>query len=243
MNFQKFEDLFSPARVSRYMLTASNNKRKAQKLYCANLKVAAAFHPLLGLTEIIIRNRINAVLSNHFNDSDWIVNQVSGFMADSSLMRTNRMTGRPEPDHYLKKEVNKAISRFRASNTPITSGKIIAEQTFGFWTELFEPKYYRLIAGRPIQAFTRLPVGYNRRLILNELTTIRQFRNRINHNEPICFDQNNNLDFTAALEVYNSIRNMLTWIDGDLITLVNKLDQVPTTVKKAENILSWWNFF
>ena len=243
MDFQNFERLFSPARISRYMLAASNEKSRAQKLYVANLKVAQSFHPLLGVIEIVIRNRINSLLSNHFNDPDWIINQVSGFMADSSLMKTNRTTGRPEPDQYLRKEVNKAINRFRQTNTMITSGKIIAEQTFGFWTELFETKYYRLIAGRPIQIFTALPPANNRRTILNELTLIRLFRNRINHNEPICFNQHNKVDFTNALAVYSSIKNMLMWIDNDLIAMVDKLDHVKATVRKANNILAWWNVF
>jgi hypothetical protein len=207
----------------------------------ANLKVAESLHPLLGLTEIVLRNKIDQVLAAYFNDTDWILNQINGFMSDPTLVKTDPRTGRQVPDQWIKKEVTKARNRLTDSHTPVTVGKIISEQTFGFWTELFDTKYYRLLAGRPIQIFSGLPVTYGRREIAQDLTIIRRFRNRINHNEPICFDQQSNLDFTAAKEVYDSVKNIVKWMDTDLLELLEKLDHVDKSVRKAKWVISKWN--
>jgi len=189
MNSKKFESLISHSRFSRYLIATNNDSKKAQNLYLANLRVAQSLHPLVGLLEIIIRNKINQVLTNHFNDTHWIINEVNGFMLHPSLTKIDYTTGRTVQDQWLRSEVNRARTRLIQANKTVTVGKIIAEQSFGFWTQLFDTKYYRLLAGRPIQIFSGLPTNYGRREIANDLNSVRRLRNRINHNEPICFDK------------------------------------------------------
>lgn len=238
MNFQKFESLISQPRISRYLAAASNNQYKAQELYLANLKVAQTFHPLLSLTEIILRNRINVVFTSYFNNSNWILSEVNGFMSHASLTKYDRNTRAQVPDQWLKQEVIKAQRKLRSSNTLVTYGKVIAEQQFGFWTELFEIKYYRLLQGKPIQIFSSLPVNYGRSEVARDLNGLRKFRNRINHNEHICLNDQNKLDFTMAKDVYSTIKNILKWIDPDLIDLISEIDEVISSITKAEEVLS-----
>lgn len=52
MKYKKATIYFSPPRLERYLIAAKNNKQEALKLYKSNLKVAQAFHPLLGLLEV-----------------------------------------------------------------------------------------------------------------------------------------------------------------------------------------------
>lgn len=85
--------------------------------------------------------------------------------------------------------------------------------------------HYRLLRGKPIQIFKGLPAGYGRKEVIDELNRVRRFRNRINHNEPICFN-GNNIDFTGAMRVHQSIQNILTWIDPEIIKLMASLDKV-----------------
>ena len=92
------------------------------------MKLAQAFHPLLGALEVILRNRINTILTAHFSDPDWIVNQKTGLMADPSLTHIDRRTGRRITNDFLKSSVEKSERRFRRLRVPITSGKIIADQ-------------------------------------------------------------------------------------------------------------------
>ena len=231
MNFSDFSKYFSQSRVNRYLLATGNSTTKAVKLYKVNLKISQAFHPLLGFFEIILRNRLNDILTSHFKDPDWIINQKSGFMSDSWLIFTNKLTGQHKINDFLKKEISKAEKRLHKTKTQITSGKIIAEQTLGFWTDLFEVHNYRLLKGKPIQIFNSLPVNQGRKEINDELNKIRRFRNRINHNEPICFSKNN-IDFNEAIEVHKSIINLLTLIDPNIINLIADLDKVKNTIYK-----------
>lgn len=235
MKFNDFRQYFSAARVNRYLLAADNNKSRAVKLYKANLKTSQAFHPLLGIFEVVLRNRLNDILAAHFADPDWIINQKTGFMSDPSLRFIYKRTGKQKTNDYLKREINKAEKRLQKTRTTITSGKIIAEQTLGFWTDLFEVHHYRLLKGKPIQIFNSLPAGYGRKEVNDELDKVRRFRNRMNHNEPICFD-GNTIDFTDTLEVHQSIINVLTWIDPEIIKFISDIDQVKKTIVKAEKI-------
>lgn len=235
MKFKDFKQYFSAARVNRYLFATGNSTSKAVKLYKANLKTSQAFHPLLGILEVILRNRLNDILTSHFADPDWIINQKTGFMSDPSLRFTYKRTRVQKTNDFLKREINKAEKRLLKMGTPITCGKIIAEQTLGFWTDLFEVHHYRLLKGKPIQIFQSLPAGHGRKEVKDELDKVRRFRNRINHNEPICFN-GSNIDFTDTLEVHNSITNLLTWIDPEIIKLIADIDKVKKTIDKAKKI-------
>lgn len=232
MTFEDFQTHISPVRLQRYLTATNLSQDRAMKLYEANLKVSQAFHPLLGLFEVVLRNNIDHILKNHFSDSDWIINQKSGFMSDISLSYRQKQTGRKIVNDYLKNEVLKIENKLQSKGITITSGKIIAEQTFGFWTDLFAVHHYRLLKGKPIQIFTSLPSNTNRSNIFDQLTKIRKFRNRINHNEPICF-LGSQISFKETLEVYQHIIQLFTWIDPQLISIIIDLDEVQQTIQQA----------
>ncbi|MFN5704714.1 MAG: Abi family protein [bacterium] len=235
MEIREFRFYFSDYRVKRYLEATANSNTKSINLYKLNLKVSQAFHPLLGVLEVVIRNRIYAVLSLHFKDDDWIINQKNGFMSDSSLRFKHKRTGQIITNDFLKKEVEKAESRILKSKNEISSGKIIAEQSLGFWTDLFEVHNYKLLKGKPIQIFKYLPTGYGRKEVNEEFNKIRRFRNRINHNEPICFI-GNNIDFSNTIKVYKSIINLLNWISPDLIAFISNIDKVESLVSQSEEL-------
>ncbi len=235
MIFQDFQKHISPIRLQRYLTATNQSKVRAMKLYEANLKVSQAFHPLLGLFEVVLRNNINTILENYFNDSDWIINQKGGFMNDPSLTYRQKQTGKKITNDFLKNEVLKIEKKLRSRGIAITSGKIIAEQTFGFWTDLFAVHHYRLLKGKPIQIFTALPPNTNRNNIFGKLTKIRKFRNRIYHYEPICFSSSQ-IDFKETVEVYQHLIQLFTWLDPQLIGVITSLDKVQHTIQQAQKI-------
>ncbi|CAN1491999.1 Abortive infection system protein AbiD/AbiF-like [Flavobacteriaceae bacterium] len=235
MEFNKIQSFLSAQRIDRYYVATGNSMSKALRLYKANLKIAQSFHPLLGILEVILRNRINTILTVHFEDSDWIINQKNGFMNDSSLRHHDRRTNRIVINDYLKSSVEKSEKRMRKLRIPISSGKIIADQSLGFWTDLFEVHHYRLLQGRPIQIFNHIPAGHGRSDVTARLNKIRQFRNRINHNEPICFN-GNSIDFLYVEEIYNSIIEILSWIDPDLVNWITDVDSVNIKITNAKKI-------
>jgi hypothetical protein len=181
--------------------------------------VAQAFYPILNLFETFLRNSINDKLAIHFRDTAWIINQKRGFMNDPTLA----------PKFGMK---NKVLKAERDTRGVVTPGKIIAEQTFGFWTSLFENRHYRLISGYVIRCFPNKPVTINRPDITNKLNAIRDFRNRVYHNENICF-HNNTIDFTHAINIKNEIYNLLDWMDADLRGYVVLFDEVDAKIAYA----------
>ncbi|MFK8102318.1 MAG: hypothetical protein AB8G15_07335 [Saprospiraceae bacterium] len=199
MKYHDLANLVSQPRLDRYLAACVNSKVKAQKLYKANLRVAQAFYPLLNLFEIILRNKIHYRLSAHFANPDWIVVERMGFMSDNSLRGSN---------FFLKNQIEKAERKLRRRGSRITAGKVIAEQTFGFWTSLFDPHHYRLLRGSIINCFPNKLTTVNRSEISVKLQRIRDFRNRIYHNEPICFDRNQ-INFRIAEDIKNDIYDLL----------------------------------
>jgi Abi-like protein len=197
----------SVARFGRYKQATKNDIKRAEKLYKANLRLAQAFHPLLGILEVTLRNTLNNNLCVFFNDVDWILN------------RQNFMNS------YLKGEIQKAQNRLNRNKAVVTSSKIIAEQTLGFWTNFFEKSIYKNLKGNPIQIFNKLPSGIGRLEIHNKLDSIRLLRNRINHNEPICF-RGNQIDLKEAQEIYTNISEIMTWINPDLFKWMKEVDKV-----------------
>jgi len=222
MDYQKLVDYVSKPRLDRYLLSCGNSKERAKKLYEANIMVAKAFYPILNLFETFLRNAINDKLSAHFGDPAWIITQKTGLMSDPSLA----------PKFGMRKQVIKAETNTRGTITP---GKIISEQTFGFWTSLFENRHYRLISGHVIHCFPNKPAIINRPDITNILNDIRQFRNRVYHNENICFD-NITIDFTNAIKIKSEIYNLLEWMDVDLKDYVLQFDTIDIEITEALKI-------
>ncbi|HEY1048005.1 MAG TPA: hypothetical protein VGF79_16305 [Bacteroidia bacterium] len=222
MEYIKLEQYTSKPRLDRFLISCNNSRERALKLYEANLKISQAFYPIINLFEIFLRNTMNDKLSFHFSDQAWIINQKNGFMNDSSL----------GPIFWLKVQVKKAEENARGTITP---GKIIAEQTLGFWTSIFEPKHYKLISGYVIHCFPNKPANINRVYIAKALRSIREFRNRIYHNEAICFD-NISINFSHANYIKFEIYNLLDWMDTDLKTYVKNFDTVDILINEAINI-------
>jgi Abi-like protein len=225
MKFAEIERHLSKPRINRY-LRICGSKTAAIKLYKANMKLSQAFHPLLGIIEVALRNNINHALSTYFGDSDWITNQKTGFMNSPTLRGTR---------FYLKTEVERTERKLRQRGVAVTSGRIIAEQTFGFWTDLFEPHHFRLIGASPMNSFMNLPAPNNRSTVAAKLKTIRKFRNRINHNEPIILYRNT-MDLMLATEIHQSIIDVLNWLDPNLIRWIGELDKVSQVLAQCRKI-------
>ena len=226
MQYNKLELFLSKPRLDRFLLACGGSQSKALELYKSNLYIAQAFYPVLNLFEIFIRNTINRYLIDHFQDSDWILTQKTGFMVDESL----------EPSFYfLKKSVSKAERKLRRNRIQVTAGKIIAEQSLGFWTCLFEPHHYRLLEGSIIHCFPLKPVSENRSSIANSLRDIRDFRNRIYHNEPICFNSNS-INLNHAEQIRKEIYKLLDWIDSELSGYVKYYDLIQKKIITAKRI-------
>jgi hypothetical protein len=226
LQYSKLELYISKPRLDRYLIACGGCQNKTQELYQANLKIAESFYSVLNLFEIFLRNRINIELSNHFKNPNWIIKEKNGFMDNASLTPSK---------FFLKNQVITAERRITIRGKKITSGLVIAEQSLGFWTSLFDTHHYKLLSGSIIHCFPNKPHTIQRKQINIILDEIREFRNRIYHNEPICF-KSNSIDFSEALRIKSDIFNILNWMDADLSSYVSKFDSIDSNINQALKI-------
>ncbi|WP_299157039.1 hypothetical protein [uncultured Christiangramia sp.] len=226
MEYSKLEYYVSQPRLDRFLQATGNSKSKAQKLYRINLRTSQAFYPILNLFEIVLRNIINYQISGYFANPNWIITEKNGFMDDNSLRRSR---------FYLKNSIQKAERTIRRMGGTVTAGKVIAEQSLGFWTSLFDPHHYRLIGGVVIHCFPNKPAQVNRSILNQKLNNIREFRNRVYHNEPICFN-GNNIDFREAISIKEEIYELFEWIEPDLVDYVEYFNGIEAKINSANGL-------
>lgn len=157
---------------------------------------------------------------------NWIIEEKNGFMNDASLTASR---------FFLKTSILNAERIIKRKGGLVTAGKVVAEQSFGFWTSLFDKHHYRLIGGIVIHSFSNKPNGINRSILNQKLNRVREFRNRVYHNEPICF-KGNAIDFTYAENIKEEIYELLSWIESDLSIYVEYFDAIDNKIKIAKGI-------
>lgn len=222
MRAQLRYEYFSRPRYNRYLAATANDNNRAKRLYKANIRLAQAFHPILSQFEVVLRNSLNLTLSNYFADPDWIINQKAGFMHHTTLRRSH---------YFLRSCVQKTENKLATRHIPITSGKIISDQTFGFWLAFFLSHHYALVGGEPIHIFAYKPASEDRASIYSKLDEVRSFRNRVNHCEPICFLAHN-IDCSEALAIRTKLYDLVRWINPELVPFFEQVDNIQNKINQ-----------
>ncbi len=207
MNLQKVQKLLSSPRFERYLIASGGNHRRALQLYKVNLKLAESIHPVLGTFEVVLRNQLDAELFVHFKNADWTIKN------------------RKFLPVFMQQELAKSENRIRKKGGLVSHAKLVSDMIFGFWTEQFEKANFKILSGVPIQVFRFLPKTIRREEISKRLNQIRILRNRINHNEPICF-KSAVVDFRETQLAYHHLCELLDWIDPDARLLLKGVDGV-----------------
>ncbi len=219
MDYTKLEYHLSTPRWSRYLNACNNEQKLCHELYCANMKLSQGFYPLLSLFEVVFRNALHRELSRYFETSDWMRTQKKGFMSTPKLERSG---------YFLRNSIENAEKNIAKEKATITPEKIIGELSFGFWTSLFDVHHYKLIEGCVSHAFRDKHI--DRKTLSKKLILIREFRNRIYHNEPICLIDDK-VDVAQANAARDTIYELLKCIDRELPSYVSSFDNVPQLVK------------
>ena len=188
MDFKTSQKLYSVPRMRKYQNACAGDKRKTMQLYRYNLRLCQRFYGALNLLEVMLRNAINEHYIAYYSDPDWIVNQ-----ADSGKLL-----------EYNKDEIRQTEAGYRRRGI-YNNDKMVASLTMGFWTKLFSKKRYKRGGKTLLQIFPNKRKGKNQADIYKDLTHIREFRNRIAHHEPICFDGIGNISTAFARSHYQLI--------------------------------------
>lgn len=219
MKYDECLQVLSPARLNRYAHACGNDKAKTLRLYQYNIKLSQRFYGVIGMFEIMLRNAINIHYQDYFQDTNWIINQA-------------RVGGLLEHD---------AADIQQTQNTYTTMGvysndKMVASFTFGFWTYLFTKKNYRVGGKTLLQIFPNKAHGLKQSDIYKELTAIREFRNRIAHHEPICFNAALTIDTTYARKHYNLIRTYIGYMGFDPDSVLRAVEKPDSILKMIDSI-------
>ena len=219
MDFNTSQKLYSVPRINKYARACGGDKRKTMQLYRLNLRLCQKFYGVLSVFEVMLRNAVNEHYTIYYSDSDWIVNQakVGGLYAhEQDEIRTTA-------NDYKKRGI-------------YNNDKMVSALTFGYWTHLFSKKRYKLGGKTLLKIFPNKAKGLNQADVYEDLTHIREFRNRIAHHEPICFDGNGNKSTAFARRHYQLICDYISYFGlrpNDVIQWAETPDEI---LKKIDRI-------
>ena len=198
--------------MGKYAKACDSNKIKTMQLYRYNLKLCQRFYGVLNLFEVILRNAVNEHYLAYFGDTDWIVNQavIGKLLADDKEMIKDTEAGFRKHGIY-------------------SNDKMVASFTLGFWTFLFTKNNYKKGGKTLLKIFPNKAKGKNQADIYLDLKRIREFRNRIAHHEPICFDSSGNISTRFARAHYQLICDYISYF-GQEPKNVLQLAEIPDSI-------------
>jgi hypothetical protein len=211
MNKNYLEKVFSAERMQKYFVRRSGSELSILHYQC-NIQVSEAFYPALSVLEVALRNSINRELTVKFDGSDWY----------------NHFSTVPGLNNLLQ-EISAAQYQIARRHELVTPSKIVAELTLGFWVRLFNAEYERVLWKDLRRAFPYLQkIDRQRHKVSAPLNNFRNIRNRIFHNEPICWN------ISRLQERHDEVVTVLGWINRDLpawLQPVDRFNQVLSTVR------------
>lgn len=211
MDKRFLQKVFSNQRTQKYF-DAHADESKAIRHYQANIYVSESFYPLLSIFEVALRNALNREMEALFNTPDWYLH-VPG---QTGLKALNR-------------EITLAQNHITKRGEIISGPKIVAELTLGFWVRILNVEYEKVLWKDLRRAFPFMPkIDRQRHKVSAPLNRIRTFRNRIYHNEPVCW----NLQVLSS--IHSEIYKVLSWLNVDLPNFANTLDRFPLMLKQAQ---------
>ncbi len=220
MDFKTSKKIFSAARFGRYYRACDGNKSRTMQLYRYNLRLCQRFYGILNIFEVILRNAVNEHYLSYYSDSDWIVNQANS----GKLLE------------HDKDEIKQTEADYKKRNI-YNNDKMVSSLTFGFWTFLFTKNNYKKGGKTLLKIFPNKVKGKNQADVYLDLTHIREFRNRIAHHEPICFDGFGHISTSFARKHYRLICDYIDYLgqqSGKVIQWAEKPDSILGEIDKMK---------
>ena len=192
---------FSTPRMTPYISPADDDEIDSLARYYWNIALCESFYPSLHCLEVVLRNSLHDALTSVKGKPDWY--DTPGLL-------------RPSEQKLLTHAKDELIR----NRKPLEPGRIVAELTFGFWTNLLVRYYDRSVAIPVIPlAFAFAPARSRvRRVIHPILEDTRFLRNRIFHHEPIWYWGNLPVKHAQVLET-------IKWISPPAQNLIGTMDR------------------
>ena len=212
-----FEKVFSEKRMERYFILYPNDESRAVKHYQSNIKLTEAFYTSLSVLEVALRNALSRELKTMTGRDDWY----------AIFANTPGLTN-------LNKYITQATKQIAGRHEQITTSKIIAELTLGFWVSLLNAEYERLLWKDLRRAFPYIPKkDRKRKNVSAPLNRFRAFRNRVFHNESICWNMK------KVQEIHDELLLVLEWINMDLPEWLKEIDRFENVQEQIKIEMGW----
>lgn len=211
-----FEKNFSTDRLKKYLSLYPENKKLAIEHYKCNLMLSESLYPCLSIFEVALRNALVRELITRCGREQWydVFNDTIEFQP-------------------VKRRIEDAENAIVARREIITPSKITAELTFGFWVSLLNSEYETLWHDLR-RAFPNMPKSMRQRKNISPpLNRFRRLRNRIYHNEPICW----NLSHVEYL--HTELLMVAGWIDKRLPSWIQAQERWDTTCATIRQRMGW----
>lgn len=203
--------------MERYFRLYPEDENKAILHYKCNLRLAESFYTSLSVFEVTLRNALCRELETMAGREDWY----TVFPTTSGLARLN-------------KYITQASKQISGRHEAITPSKIIAELTLGFWVSLLNSEYERILWKDLRRAFPYLQKkDRKRKTVSAPLNTFRAFRNRVFHNESICW----NLD--RVEEIHKEMVTVLGWMHKSIPVWLDQVDRFNLVCSDIRRLLNW----
>ena len=153
-------------RLNKYLIASGFNHERAIKLYGWGIQLNEAFYPLLSAAEISFRNIVASQIIRVYGENWWT-------------------------DPVFLSSIGKGSRTILAVTVPmkrkgaVTSDKVIAAVTFGFWVKTLLPAHKNTLWNDFPAAFPCLPENITYEELGAQAERILEFRNRVFHHEPI----------------------------------------------------------
>lgn len=213
--FKSLEKAISKDRLEHYAKIFNLNSNKSIiKKYILNVELSKSLYFPLQTLETTLRNSIHEVLTQKFNNEFWFENE--SFI---------------NPKTIVKGDITTARSKIENSKEQ-TSGRIISELNFGFWSYLFGRYYEQKIWNKYVkQIFPNIPKNMAKRRILAQIiNTIKNLRNKVFHFDTI-------VNIESLFEIHNQILEVIKWLNKDIYNLVSELDDFDYIYKNEEKVI------
>ncbi len=210
-----FEKIFSNERMAKYFDKYPDDPTRAILHYKCNLELSESMYISLSVLEVALRNAISRELRKMTGRDDWY----AVFPGIPGLRSLNKF-------------VTLATHHISGRHETIAPSKIIAELTLGFWVSLLNSEYERVLWKDIRRAFPYMPKAIRQRKNISApLNRFRNFRNRIFHNEAICWNINH------VCDIHSELIQVLGWINKDLPLWVARFDRFPKVCNEISKSL------
>ena len=216
MDRKAIERIISSERLKPYLRHHNNDFDRAIEHYKANIEISEAFYPMLSILEVGLRNNMDYQLTRKFNDENW-------FESNDFIKKTSS---------YQIDSISDARKNIHREKKVITSGKIIAELSFGFWTSLFDSRFEMSLWKNLRLAFPNCPKKIRKRKTMSsKFNGIRKLRNRIFHHEAITWD----------LGVINNYKKEIIegidWLNQGLVEWSDDLIHIDKVIENRKKLI------